>query len=138
MSSACVPATSGAGISSGPLDKGLHMVTWVEVLQGGAAIATAVYGYVRLSHKRRAEVKTIAYRWSAYIGCAVIGAASVIEIYKFGTSPAPLTRKDVLWLLLNIWNGVAYVGCGIALVAVWQKLDRDKELNAKSNADEQK
>lgn len=106
------------------------MVTWVECLQGGAAIATAVYGYVRLSHKRRAEVKTIAYRWGSYIACSVIGMASVFEIYKFGTSDNPLTRKDVLWLLLNIWNGVAYIGCGIALAAIWHKLDRDKNAEA--------
>lgn len=111
------------------------MVTWVEVLQGGAAIATAVYGYVRLSHKRRAEVKTIAYRWGSYIGCAVIGAASIIEIYKFGTSAEPLTRKDVLWLLLNIWNGVAYIGSGIALAAIWAKLDRNKEQKVEADGE---
>jgi hypothetical protein len=111
------------------LRKDLQMVTWVEVLQGGAAIATAVYGYVRLSHKRRAEVKTIAYRWGSYIGCAVVGGASAIEIYKFGVSAELLTRKDVLWLLLNIWNGVAYLGCGIALAAVWSKQGKSKEPN---------
>jgi hypothetical protein len=103
------------------------MVTWVEVLQGGAAIATAIYGYVRLSHKRRAEVRTIAYRWGSYIGCAAVGAASAIEIYKFGISSDPLTRRDVLWLLLNIWNGVAYFGCGIALAAVWSRQDKKSE-----------
>jgi hypothetical protein len=111
------------------------MVTWVEGLQGGAAIATAVYGYVRLSHKRRAEVKTIAYRWGSYIGCAVIGVASAIEIYKFGVSSEPLTRKDVLWLLLNIWNGVAYFGCGIALAAIWSKQDKSKETKAEPDGE---
>ncbi len=102
------------------------MVTWVECLQGGAAIATVVYGYVRLSHKRRAEVKAIAYRWGSYIGCAIIGGASIIEIYKFGTSADPITRRDVLWLLLNLWNAIAYIGCGIALAAIWHRMDKRK------------
>lgn len=105
------------------------MVSWLEGLQGAAAVATVVYGYVRLSHKRRAEVRTMAFRWSAYAGTFLIGASSISEIVKFGTSNAALTRVDVLWLLLNIWNGVAYVGFGIAFAALWHRQAQSKKDN---------
>jgi len=103
------------------------MISLAEGFQIAAAVGTLVYGYIKLSHMERAELKKKVSRWGSYTGAAVVGVASIIEVYKFGTSDAPITRRDVLWLLLNIWNGVAYIGCGVALAMVWHKLDRKQK-----------
>lgn len=102
------------------------MAIWVDCLQATAAIGTLVYGYVRLSTKRRSEVRTLTFRWGGYIGSAIVGFASIMQIIKFGSSDEVLTRKDVLWLLLNIWNAVAYIGCGLALAAIFHREDKAK------------
>lgn len=102
------------------------MAIWVDCLQATAAIGTLVYGYIRLSTKRRSEVRNLTFRWAGYIGSAIVGLASIIQIVQFGLSDAVLTRKDVLWLLLNIWNAVAYIGCGLALFAIFHRQDKAK------------
>jgi hypothetical protein len=109
----------------------MQMSIWVDIVQSGSGVAAVVIGYIALSHKRRAEAKIIAVRWGSYLGAAVIGGASVFEIYKFGTSTEPMTRRDVLWLLLNLWNAIAYIGCGIALAVVWRKLDNKAKADLK-------
>lgn len=110
------------------------MSVLVDAVQTCGAVAGLVLAYIALSPDRRAEAKIIAVRWGSYLVAIVIGGISILEIYKFGTSTVPMTRLDVLWLLLNLWNAIAYLGCGIALALVWRKLDQ----RARQNDDQQK
>lgn len=103
--------------------KGLQMSVLGEVIQTSAAVAAVVLGYIALSHKRRAEAKVIAVRWISYLIALIIGGSSVLNIYKFGTSTEPVTRLEILWLLLNLWNAIVYIGCGLALALIWRKVD---------------
>ena len=100
------------------------MISLAEGFQIAAAVGGLVYGYIKLSQTERAELKRKFYRWGTYAGALVVGIASIMEVVKFGTSEAPVSRRDVLWLLLNLWNAVAYLGCGITVALVWHKLDR--------------
>jgi hypothetical protein len=108
--------------------KGLHMSVLGEVIQTSAAVAAVFLGYIALSQKRRAEAKIIAVRWVSYIIALVIGGSSVLNIYKFGTSTEPVTRLEILWLLLNLWNAIAYLGCGLALALIWRKVDNKAKI----------
>lgn len=105
------------------------MGIWLDVLQAVAAIAGLVIGYISLSHQKRAEVRTVAIRWTAY-SCAIgIVVVSVVQIVKFGTSDEPLTRKDVLWLLMNLWNALIYGHFGLFLAGYWIGKDSVKATN---------
>ena len=103
------------------------MISLAEGFQIAAAVGGLLYGYIKLSHSERDELKKKVYRWGSYAGSLGVGAVSIFEVFKFGTSDAAITRRDVLWLLLNIWNAVAYLGCGLALAMVWHKLDRKQK-----------
>ncbi|MCS3467410.1 MFS-type transporter involved in bile tolerance (Atg22 family) [Pseudomonas sp. JUb42] len=95
------------------------MITLASGFQIVAAIGSVVFTYVRLTHAQRAEAKTLLYRGTAVLSAIAVGLASITNVIGFGISDAPLTRHDVLWLLLNIWNAIAYAGCGIGLAAYW-------------------
>ena len=103
------------------------MISLAEGFQIAAAVGGLVFGYIKLSQPQRDELKSKAYRWGGYAGALFVGIASIIEVVKFGTSEAPITRPDVLWLLVNIWNALAYLGCGVMLAVVWHKLDREAQ-----------
>lgn len=45
----------------------------------------------------------------------MIGVLSIWEIILFGASDAPLTRHDVLLVIANLWNSIAYLGCAMAI-----------------------
>jgi len=63
--------------------------------------------------------------------------ANISQIVDFATSTAPLTRPDVLNLLMYVWNSFAYGFFGLIALGVWIKdmLDKKKseiETNAKT------
>lgn len=62
-----------------------------------------------------------AYNTWAIIGAVVVSAANINEIVKFATSAEPLTRPDVLLLLMYLWNAVAYGFAGLIIAALWAK-----------------
>ncbi|MCI3944932.1 hypothetical protein BW686_16025 [Pseudomonas syringae] len=59
-------------------------------------------------------------------GGVAIGLASGWQVLKFGLITDPMTRKDVLMLLINSWNMFAYLGCAIAIPLISRAI-RERE-----------
>ncbi|MBV6753700.1 hypothetical protein KV580_25620 [Pseudomonas chlororaphis] len=72
---------------------------------------------------------------TAYMSLAIIAglgasAANISQIVDFATSSAPLTRPDVLNLLMYVWNSFAYGFFGLVALGVWIKDILDKKKSA--------
>lgn len=72
---------------------------------------------------------------TVYMSLAIIAglgasAANISQIVDFATSSAPLTRPDVLNLLMYVWNSFAYGFFGLVALGVWIKDILDKKKSA--------
>lgn len=108
-------------------------MSWMlDVVQGVAAVGALLFGYVKLTSHQRRQVKAISFKMLGLLGSAIITAASIREIIGFGISEQPISRRDVLWLLLNIWNGFAYGICALGIIIYWVRGGQDGDDENKS------
>ncbi|WP_311968938.1 hypothetical protein [Pseudomonas baltica] len=64
------------------------------------------------------KIKTWLGKTSMILGTALslmVAILSIWEIILFGASNAPMTRHDVLLVIANLWNSIAYLGCSMAI-----------------------
>ncbi len=84
---------------------------------------------IALSAEKRSELKKVLRTiWRhltktlvPLLMALVCVAANCWEIYQFSIPDSPPTRGDVLLLLINIWNAVAYFFFGMVLFLFWLK-----------------
>lgn len=99
-----------------------------------ALIGAALYKWVQLTHTQRGEFTSIAFRIAVIICVGVILASSASQVWAFGESSEPLTRKAILGLLLHTFNLVSYflIACGIA--GFWLKKEPLEKIPAESES----
>lgn len=64
------------------------------------------------------KIKTWLGKTSMILATALslmVAILSIWEIILFGASNAPMTRHDVLLVIANLWNSIAYLGCSMAI-----------------------
>lgn len=102
------------------------MISLVQTISVVAAVGGLMMTYIKLNHLERAELKGRLFRWSAYAGCVLMVGSSANQILQFGLTEGPVTHREVLWVLLNLWNGAVYLITGIAISAIWHRLAKKK------------
>jgi hypothetical protein len=103
------------------------MSVLVDVVTTVGAVGTLMMGWVQLTHQKRLELRAWAFKVWITLSILLMVGSGTWEIIKFGRSDAPLTRLDVLWLLVNIWNALVYLAVGVALAAYWTSPNRNKK-----------
>jgi hypothetical protein len=73
-----------------------------------AVLVPALFQWVKASPDNRDELKKLSIRITAWLMILGIIGNSFREIALFGMSDAPMTRLNVLWLLLNCFNLICY------------------------------
>ncbi|WP_350649040.1 hypothetical protein [Pseudomonas sp. HY13-MNA-CIBAN-0226] len=96
----------------------------VDVVTVVGAIGALMIGWVQLDPKKKLELRAWFFKIWIFLSVLVLLSSAVREIVLFGVSEAPLTRKDVLWLLVNAWNGMMYLGLTVAFLAYWTSPNR--------------
>jgi hypothetical protein len=102
------------------------MISWVQTVTVVAAVGGLMMAYIKLNHLERAELKGRLFRWTAYAGCVLMVGSSANHILQFGLTEGPVTHREVLWVLLNLWNGAVYLIAGITLSAIWTRLSKQE------------
>ena len=95
------------------------MSVLVDVVTIIGAIGPLMIGWVQLNARKKRELRAWLFKIWIFLSVLVLLISAVWEIVQFGISDAPLTRKDVLWLLVNAWNATMYLGLSVAFAAYW-------------------
>lgn len=93
-----------------------------------ALIGAALYKWVQLTHTQRGEFTSIAFRVAVIVCVGAILVSSAFQVWSFGESSEPLTRRAILSLLLHSFNLVCYflIACGIT--GFWLKKEPGNEI----------
>lgn len=89
----------------------------VLTLQSVAAVGALVFGYVKLSAAEKISAHSLFKRAAVLSAMGGIVAISVWHVAAFAFGDGLPTRKEILWLLLNLWNMTIYTILGIGLFA---------------------
>ncbi|MFY1664380.1 hypothetical protein [Pseudomonas sp. Pseu.R1] len=89
----------------------------VEVLQGFAAVGALAFGYVKLSAAEKISAHSLLKRAAILSAMGIIAATSVWHVMTFAFGDGLPSRREILWLLLNLWNATIYTILGIGLFA---------------------
>jgi hypothetical protein len=118
-------------------------MTGFELVSVAVAVAGVVVGFFAVpafilmwaqsteAHKASfwrlvAKLRRKAYRGWVYVSCLVLVATGVIKVVGFATSSEPLTRIDVLLLLLNVMSFFVFLAVSILLFVYFQIEDKKK------------
>lgn len=115
----------------------------LNTLLGFAAVVIAIFttylNWVDKTEETKFKIKKTLKKLGSttYFACGVLMAfgASVVNIFEiaaFGSSTAPMTRLDVLVLLMNIWNAFAYGFFGLIAVLLQIKARIEKRKSAEA------
>ncbi|MGX1184761.1 putative membrane protein [Pseudomonas sp. F-14 TE3623] len=73
-----------------------------------------------------------AYRVWVYLSCAVLVATGVGKVAQFATNSAPMTRLDVLLLLMNLMSLTVFSVVSLVVIVGFQLTDKKKSAHAAS------
>jgi hypothetical protein len=109
------------------------------VLAGFVAIPAFALMWIQASedHKKRfrrfwAKLGQKAYRIWVYLSCAVLVATGVGKVTQFATSVEPMTRPDVLLLLMNLMSLTVFSVMSLIVIVSFQLTDKKKSALAPS------
>jgi len=89
----------------------------VQLLQGAAAIGALVFGYVKLSAAERISAHSLIKRIAVLALMLLVVATSIWHVTEFMLGDGPPSRREILWLLVNLWNMTIYAILFIGLLA---------------------
>lgn len=115
----------------------------LNTLLGFIAVVVAIFGtylsWVDKAEETKVKIKKTLKKLGStvYFAFGVLmtfgaSAVNIIEIAAFGSSTAPMTRPDVLALLMNIWNAFAYGFFGLVAVLLQIKAQIEKRKSAEA------
>ncbi|VVP53101.1 hypothetical protein [Pseudomonas fluorescens] len=103
------------------------------VLVGFVAVPAFALMWIQASeyHKKRfrkfwAKLGQKAYRIWVYLSCAVLVATGVGKVTQFATSVEPMTRPDVLLLLMNLISLTVFSVMSLIVVVNFHLIDKKK------------
>lgn len=114
------------------------LASFGAVLAAIAAVVSifgAIKGWILTAEEDRQKVLQHWKRWLSFtsvliavVGATTVGLASAWQVFEFGFSDAPITRRDVLMLLINMFNCWAYLGFAIAVPVMVKAIRRRDEM----------
>ena len=109
------------------------------VLAGLVAVPAFVLMWIQASEDQKkrfrrfwAKLGQKAYRIWVYLSCAVLVATGVGKVTQFATSVEPMTRPDVLLLLMNLMSLTVFSVISLVVVVGFQLTDKKKSALAAS------
>lgn len=93
---------------------GLAMMYGMADHQGRANLKSWIGGHVAPVKRHTPKILFRSLFLLLFAGSGAITWSSVKEIYEFLTSLAPMARKDVFMLIVNIFNALAYGSASFA------------------------
>jgi peptidoglycan biosynthesis protein MviN/MurJ (putative lipid II flippase) len=109
-----------------------------SVLAAVAAVVSifcGIKGWILTAEEDRQKVIQHWKRWLsltsilvAIVGSAAVGLASAWQVFEFGFSDAPITRRAVLMLLINMFNCWAYLGFAVAVPMMVKAIRKRDEM----------
>ncbi|QLG93294.1 hypothetical protein HZF02_15570 [Pseudomonas yamanorum] len=91
-------------------------VSWVKTEDG---TKEKIKAHIRKLGSRAAKT------W-AVIASLGASAANISKIVEFGTSTDPITRAEILSLLMYIWSSFFYGFAGLLVIGLWIKQVKDQ------------
>lgn len=109
------------------------------VLAGLVAVPAFVLMWMQATEEQKKRFQRFwtklgqkAYRVWVYFSCAILVATGIGKVTQFATSAEPMTRADVLLLLMNLMSLTVFSVISLVVVVSFQLTDKNKSILAQN------
>jgi len=114
-------------------------VSVAGVLAGLVAVPAFVLMWIQATEEQKkrfrrfwAKLGQKAYRVWVYLSCAILVATGIGKVTQFATNVEPMTRPDVLLLLMNLMSLTVFSVMSLIVIVNFQLTDKKKSALAPS------